>query len=255
MQNRNIKAFIAIAIMTPTLISSAIEGEYESPVYQAQTTTKWAQDAGLAIIKIGGQNVIRGNFIFADPPAGRIQEVPSKQFTKTRDKEGRMIIKMEKTLAGKKDQACYGKTLREYTFAENEITAKITIEITKDINFQWLYQGFKEMLNLNAATVGNATVEGIRTKDNEKVIGQVVVPFDKQNWKMGKDSYKSCKFITDTFILEISGAPQTTISLAHYGGKNIEVRIMPILKLYQRNLKAGDTISWNYIIKIENIAN
>ncbi len=256
MKIHTIKPFIGIAVAIFVLVPlvAAADGEYKSAVYQALTVTKWTPNAGLAYIKIGGQDVIRGNFIFGDSLADRIQETPDREFTETRDNEGRMVIKMEKTLTGKQDQACYGKTIREYTFAENEITAKITIEIQKDVSFKWLYQGFKEMLSLNTAAVENATVEGIKAKDGQKEIGLVPVPFARENWTMGNQSYKSCKFITGTFVLEISGDPEATISLAHYGGKNIEVRITPVLKPYQRELKAGDTISWGYTIKIENIA-
>ena len=251
------KIFIPLLIVLSSLADLfAADQKTEEPVfsgavYQCKIFDRYRKDSGFMKLTADGKTLLISNRIYASckGPDGKniaLAEQPDPQY-----KWENNILSNEKFLIprnAKDDAEKYAKISRKITFGQNKITVEITIKNLRDIILPNTWQVFTEYLALVTDSVKGMRAEGL-LPDDQKISTVIPRKYDRKKW--GFNQYIKQLNLTDSEKIDMTVTPASdcNLRLNHYGGKNMELKIIPSVRKPELDQKAGTETKIGFAIE------
>lgn len=248
--NRRIimKKMLFVTLFAACSLMQAQECKFDN--YQAKLTDNYLKDCGLINITVGGKRIFQRNAVYFSYLDGdkvvQARETPTLEY-QFKDN----VFTSVKKMADKdgKELAEVGKTIK---FEPNSIHVEIMAKALTDYKLKETWHGYSELLQMPVSELIGATLE-VERHDGSKVTAIIPKEYSKETWSFRPQRDKSVKIILEQYIVNISCSENAVVGFNHYGGKDIEIAIIPDVKSYETEVKAGSEKKWDYKITFEKI--
>ena len=227
------------------------EPVFSGSVYQCKIFDRYRKDSGFMKLTADGKTLFISNRIYASckGPDGKniaLAEQPDPQY-----KWESNVLTNEKFLIPRKakdDAEKYAKISRKITFGQDKITVEITIKNLRDITFPNTWQVFTEYLALVTDSVKGMRAEGL-LPDDQKISTVIPRKYDRKKW--GFNQYIKQLRLTDSEKIDMTVTPASdcNLRLNHYGAKNMELRIIPVIRRTELDQKTGTETKIGFTIE------
>ena len=251
------KIFIPLLIVLSSFADlSAADQKTEEPVfsgtvYQCKVFDRYRKDSGFMKLTADGKTLFISNRIYASckGPDGKkidLAEQPDPQYKLEND-----ILTNEKFLIPRyaKDGAeKYAKISRKITFGKDKITVEISIKNLRDITFPNTWQVFTEYLALVTDQVKGMRIEGV-LPDDQKISTVIPQKYDRKKWGFNQNIKQLKLTDSEKIDMTVTAEPGCNLRPNHYGGKNMELRILPVVRRTELDRKTGTETKIGFTIE------
>jgi len=138
------------------------------------------------------------------------------------------------------NNSCFANVERSYKFAPNGFDVETKIVAEREFEFAATYRVF-DLYLIPVESLKGATVEAkISNKPGQIFLAMIPEKYSKDLWS-SRGRFSEIKLIINNSTVVFTAHPDTTLSLNHYGGHNIEVIVRPLINRYRLSRKPGQS--------------
>ena len=249
-------AFAAVLCMVTAAESRPAEPKISEPVfnssvYQCKVFNRYLKDSGLIKLTLGGKTLIAGNRIYAtlkdaDGKNFRVMEKADPNYEWKND-----VLTSRKTMASRDAKAePYAEVNRKIQFSGNKINSEIVIKNLRDLTFAQTWTCYMEDVFFLTKSLSGMRLDGVQI-DGQTISTVVPRKFDKKKWGFTRKWLKQLTLTgQDETTITVTAPPNCILILHHYGGKEMELVVKPIVKPFANlKQKVGQETRISYTIE------
>lgn len=255
MKKRNILFGAGLAVLLASAEASAADMRAAEPVfagtgYQCQVFDRYRKDSGLMKLTVNGTPLIIANRIYASLKGadGKNISVIESAETEYEWKENLLTCR-KKVTARDKDAEPVAETERKIRFSKNRIICEITVRSLRDLTLAQPWTIFGETLTLPTSSIAGMRADGIQCADEQPVSTLIPLKYDRKKWGFNKFMSKIILTDSENRTVVFSPGPQCQLLLNHYGGKNANLVVRPVVKPSELDLRTGTETRIAYAIE------
>ena len=232
-----------------SVCATAQEPVFTSSEYQCKIFSRYLKNSGIINLKKGDKTLISRNRVSAGlkDPGGKNVGIWEKANPEYIWKNN--VLTSRKTVVSRDAMAePYAETSREIQFSDNKISSEIVIKNLRDMTFAQTWTVYQENVFFITEPLIGMRLDGVKM-DSQPLSTVIPRKFDKKKWGF-KDFVKKLTLTgQDQTTIRVTAAPNCKLRFIHYGGKEIELYVQPIIKPQDLRQKAGQEMKIGYSIE------
>ena len=222
--------------------------------FQCRIFDQYRRNSGIMKLTIGEKTLIAGSRVYAAAKSADGKEIALGEQSDPNFRWENNILTNEKFLVPlkvKKENAeKYAKISHKIAFEQNRIIIGITVSILKDFTLTKTWRTYTESLSIVTTSVIGMRISGT-TLNGMPVLGVVPRKFERRKWGVGM--YVKELELTDSeqFTMKVSADQDCKLKFNHYGGKFIDLSILPNIRQTELEQKAGTEIRFGCNIEFK----
>ena len=226
------------------------EPVFNSPLYQCKGFNRYLKNSGLINLTQGGKTLISESRIYATLKDADGKNIPIREKDDPNYEWKNDVLTSRKTMVSRDAKAePYAEVNRKIQFSGNKISSEIVIKNLRDITFAQPWTCYHEIIFFITKSLSGMRLDGVQM-DGQTISTVVPRKFDKKKWGFTKRLKKLTMTGQDETTITVTVPPNCILSLNHYGGKEMELYVRPLVKSFANlKQKAGQENRISYTIE------